>query len=121
MTERVPHIMRVVGAVALLGVGIVHIQQYAADSYSSIPTIGTLFVLNFASATAVALGLLVPVRSAVLRRMLALGGIRGEVGDLVGVHHRGGRLDLAVPHLQLHDAEDRAIGGKRHGAGPRVL
>jgi hypothetical protein len=51
---------RVLGALALLGVGAVHLQQYF-ELYSAIPAIGTLFVLNFAGATIVGLGLLAPV------------------------------------------------------------
>ena len=82
MTEDAALITRVLGAVALLGVGVVHIQQYAADAYSSIPTIGTLFVLNFASATVVGLGLLLPVRG---HRLLALGGIGIAAGSLAAV------------------------------------
>ena len=52
--------IRALGAVALLAVGAVHLQQYST-LYSEIPTIGTLFVLNFVGATAIALGLLSPV------------------------------------------------------------
>jgi hypothetical protein len=51
---------RVLGAVSLLAVGAVHLQQYF-ELYSAIPTIGTLFVLNFIGATIVGLGLLAPV------------------------------------------------------------
>jgi hypothetical protein len=51
---------RALGAVALLVVGAVHLQQYF-ELYSEIPTIGTLFVLNFVGATIVGLGLLAPV------------------------------------------------------------
>jgi hypothetical protein len=50
---------RVLGALAVLAVGAVHLQQYV-ELYSAIPTIGTLFVLNFAGATAIGLGLLAP-------------------------------------------------------------
>src|SRR3954470_415933 len=82
MTERV---LRITGALALLGSGVVHLQQYASDSYSAIPTIGTLFVLNFAAATAVALGLLVPVQRPAARRLLALGGIGIAVGSLAAL------------------------------------
>src|SRR5262245_44828699 len=35
---------RVLGALALLAVGIIHLQQYV-ETYSEIPTIGPLFVL----------------------------------------------------------------------------
>ena len=71
---------RVLGALALLAVGAVHLQQYRTI-YSAIPTIGTLFVLNFAGATAIGLGLLAPVERVPGRlgdaavALLALGGI----------------------------------------------
>ena len=45
------------GAVSVLATGVDHIQQYYGDSYSSVPTIGTLFFLNFVSAVIVAVGL----------------------------------------------------------------
>ena len=38
-------IMRVLGALALLAVGAVHLQQYAGGGYDAIPTIGPLFLL----------------------------------------------------------------------------
>jgi hypothetical protein len=51
---------RALGALSLLAVGAVHLQQYF-ELYSEVPTIGTLFVLNFVGATIVGLGLLAPV------------------------------------------------------------
>ena len=71
---------RVLGALSLLAVGAVHLQQYF-DLYSDIPTIGTLFVLNFVGATIVGLGLLTPVERLLGRfgnpavPLLALAGI----------------------------------------------
>jgi hypothetical protein len=69
------------GALAVLAVGVIHLQQYF-DLYSAIPTIGTLFVLNFAGATGIGLGLLAPLEHLLGRRlgaaavgMLALAGI----------------------------------------------
>jgi uncharacterized membrane protein YciS (DUF1049 family) len=53
---------RYLGALALLAVGLDHLQQYAQDSYSVIPTIGTLFALNFASASLITAGLFAPVQ-----------------------------------------------------------
>jgi hypothetical protein len=53
---------RYLGALALLGVGVDHLEQYYADFYSAIPTIGTLFVLNFGSAAVIAAGLAAPVQ-----------------------------------------------------------
>jgi hypothetical protein len=72
--------LRALGALSLLAVGAVHLQQYFT-LYSSIPTIGALFVLNFVGATAIGLGLLAPVGrlsdrlDRVLTPLLALGGI----------------------------------------------
>jgi hypothetical protein len=72
--------LRALGALSLLAVGAVHLQQYFT-LYSSIPTIGTLFVLNFVGATAVGLGLLAPVErlfgrlGSALPALLAVAGI----------------------------------------------
>jgi hypothetical protein len=80
--------LRVLGALSLLGAGAVHLQQYFS-LYSVVPTIGALFVLNFAGATVIGLGLLVPV-DRLLRRwggtavtLLALGGIAIAATSLV--------------------------------------
>jgi hypothetical protein len=54
--------LRGLGALALLAMGALHLQQYYAAGYSALPTIGTLFVLNFAGAVAVGLPLLTPLR-----------------------------------------------------------
>ena len=51
---------RVLGALATLAVGAVHLQQYS-KLYSDVPTIGTLFVLNFAGATVLGVALLAPI------------------------------------------------------------
>ena len=52
--------VRRVGAIAILGVGAVHLQQYLSG-YRSIPTIGTLFLLNALSSGIVGIGLLAPL------------------------------------------------------------
>jgi hypothetical protein len=71
---------RFLGALSLLAVGAVHLQQYEY-LYSVIPTIGTLFLLNFVGATAIGLGLLAPVDRLLGRRgdavvaLLALAGV----------------------------------------------
>jgi hypothetical protein len=68
--------IRVLGAIAVLVVGAVHLEQYFGVHYNVVPIIGPLFVLNFAGAVVVGLGLLVPaVRMRVLHVLLALGGI----------------------------------------------
>jgi hypothetical protein len=52
--------MQRLGAVALLAVGGVHLQQYLTG-YSVVPTIGALFLLNAIAAAVVAAGLLAPI------------------------------------------------------------
>jgi hypothetical protein len=71
--------VRSLGALSLLAAGAVHLQQYRLF-YRAIPTIGTLFLLNFAGATAIGLALLLPVERVLDRwggaavALLALGG-----------------------------------------------
>jgi hypothetical protein len=75
-----PLATRVLGALALLATGAVHLQQYTRI-YSEIPTIGTLFLLNFAAATVIGVALLSPLERAagaygsVLPALLAAAGI----------------------------------------------
>jgi hypothetical protein len=73
---RMPALLRTVGALAVLVVGAVHLQQYFADYFKVVPIIGPLFLLNFVGATVIGLGLLIPAaRLRVLHALLALGGI----------------------------------------------
>jgi hypothetical protein len=72
---------RALGAFAVLAVGAVHLQQYDMF-YSAIPTIGTLFVLNFAGATAIGVGLLAPLETALGRRW---GGLTVGLLTLAGI------------------------------------
>lgn len=82
---------RAVGAVALLAVGGIHLEQYTVANFSVIPKIGTLFLLNFIAASALAVVLLVPLGSTAGRRRLqldsvvALAGIGLSVGGLAGL------------------------------------
>jgi hypothetical protein len=75
-TGSAPAILRTVGAAAVLVVGAVHLQQYFADHFDVVPVIGVLFLLNFAGATVIGLGLLVPAaRLRLVHALPALGGI----------------------------------------------
>ena len=71
---------RLLGALAVLAVGVIHLYEFE-HFYSQIPTIGTLFVLNFLGATAIGLGLLAPIEwissrhANTLLILLALAGI----------------------------------------------
>lgn len=84
--------MRFVGALAILAVGAVHLQQYIGEDFSAIPTIGTLFLLNAIGAAAIGLGLLAPIkRVAAASRvdaaigLLALGAVAIAVGSLIAL------------------------------------
>src|SRR3954454_71013 len=82
---------RLLGAVSILAVGVDHIERYFVDSYSAIPTIGTLFLLNFVSAVPIALGLAAPLRrlagrwTDAVRALLALSGLGVAAGSLAGL------------------------------------
>ena len=65
---------RLLGALAVLATGAVHLHEYEG-LYGPVPTIGTLFLVNFIGATAIGVSLLAPVER--------IGGRRG--GALVGL------------------------------------
>jgi hypothetical protein len=80
-----------VGALAVLATGAVHLEEYTAGMFSTVPTIGTLFLLNFISATVVGIGLALPLHrisarfGVPLRRLLAVGGIGIAASSLAGL------------------------------------
>jgi hypothetical protein len=82
---------RYLGAAALLGVGLVHLEQYSTEHYSAIPTIGTLFALNFVSAALIAGALAAPVQrlhgraGRIALPLLSAGGIGVAAGSLAGL------------------------------------
>jgi hypothetical protein len=83
---------RLLGALSILGVGAVHLQQYSGNGYSTVPTIGTLFLLNAISAGVVGFGLLLPLERMLGKRrgnaavgVLALAGVAIAVGSLVAL------------------------------------
>jgi hypothetical protein len=53
-------VTRLIGALAVLVVGIVHVQAYGGP-YAAVPTIGELFIVNFIAATAIGVALLLPL------------------------------------------------------------
>ncbi len=93
--------VRTLGGVALLVVGGIHLEQYTAGHFSVVPTIGTLFLLNFISATVLGLWLLVPGFGGYPRwRLLADGAVA-----LAGIGVAGGAL------VALMISETRALFG----------
>jgi hypothetical protein len=91
MAERTTSIVRYLGALSLLAVGVDHLEQYYVDYYRAVPTIGTLFLLNFVSALLVSVCLMAPVRRIAGRfagpvvTLLAIGGIAIAGGTLAGL------------------------------------
>ena len=91
MAERGTSIVRYLGALSLLAVGVDHIEQYYVDYYRAVPTIGTLFLLNFVSALLVSVCLVAPIWRIAGRfaghvlTLLAIGGIGIAGGTLAGL------------------------------------
>jgi hypothetical protein len=83
--------LRYLGALTVLVTGAAHLEQYAVDNYSTVPTIGTLFLLNFIGAIVIAIGLIVPLRrlaglyTDAVRALIAVGGIGLSVLSLAGL------------------------------------
>jgi hypothetical protein len=79
------------GALSLLVTGADHLDEYALNNFSTVPTIGTLFLLNFIAATIVGAGLLLPWQRKTQRfgdsieLLLALSGIAIASGSLIGL------------------------------------
>ena len=88
--------VRYVGALALLAMAAIHLEQYLSDSYSQIPTIGTLFLLNFAGGTAVSLGLLSPLER--------LAGSRGRALLLLLAIAGGAMAAVAIAFLLISES-----------------
>jgi hypothetical protein len=83
--------VRALAAILLIFVGADHYYEYSVDHYSVLPTIGTLFLLNFLSATIVGLILLAPLHRIVHRfdkltvRLAALSGFGIAAGSLAAL------------------------------------
>jgi hypothetical protein len=105
--------LRYLGALAVLATGIAHIEQYAVDDYSTVPTIGTLFLLNFIGSIVIAVGLIVPLGrltgryTAATRAVFAAAGIGlavlslaalfvSETSGLFGFVEHGYRMAIVV-------------------------
>jgi uncharacterized membrane protein len=85
------HLMLGVGAAGVLATGADHLYEYTATGFSTIPTIGTLFLLNFIAATIVGAGLLLPLRRMIerfadpVRTLLALSGVGIAASSLIAL------------------------------------
>jgi hypothetical protein len=96
---------RLAGAIAVLVVGIIHLQAYGGP-YAAVPTIGALFLVNFVASTTIGAALLLPLEHisgrwatwAVVATSLAGFGLAGgslvmlylsEHGTVFGFHEPG--------------------------------
>lgn len=84
--------MRFLGAVTILGVGAVHLQQYLDNGYQTVPTIGPLFLLNAIACAVIGVALLAPLGRWLKSRsadatvgLLAAGGVAIAAGSLVAL------------------------------------
>jgi hypothetical protein len=110
---RALRVARAIGAIALLVVGGVHLEQYTVAHFSVIPTIGPLFLVNFIAATSLGLLLLIPIRRSTRRgrllfdSLVALAGIGVAAGalaalfiseqrSLFGFMEHGYRLEIVI-------------------------
>jgi hypothetical protein len=73
-------VARALGAIALLIVGGVHLEQYTVAHFSVIPTIGPLFLGNFIAATSLGLLLLIPIRRSARRGRLLFDSLAAVAG-----------------------------------------
>jgi hypothetical protein len=90
-TEVAGEIIRYLGALSILLVGVIHAQQYYDAYFSFVPTIGTLFLLSFIGSGVVGVTLIAPVRRLgrsvgdVILVLAALGAIGIALGSLVSL------------------------------------
>jgi hypothetical protein len=86
-----PQLALGVGALAVLATGADHLEEYTVNQFSTVATIGTLFLLNFIMATAIGIGLLLPIGristrcAEPIRALLAIGGIGLAASSLIGL------------------------------------
>ena len=101
------------GAASLVVSGVDHINEYYANDFRTVPTIGRLFLLNFVTAVVVAVGLIAPIGRVAgryadaIRAVLALAGIGiallslgalfvSESSSLFGFTENGYRMAIVV-------------------------
>ena len=88
--------LRALGALALLAVGALHLQQLVVAAFWVIPVIGPLFALNVAGSLVVGLALLAPVERLAGRWGPSLLGLLAGVGVVIGA---GGLAFLLVSEV----------------------
>lgn len=93
-------VARFAGALAVLVVGAIHLDQWSGP-YRSIPTIGHLFVINAATAALIGLALLAPIEHVAGR----------WAGVAVGLAMAGGIAHATTSFVMLTISEHRPLFG----------
>jgi hypothetical protein len=89
------------GAASLVVSGVDHINEYYANDFRTVPTIGVLFLLNFVAAVVVAVGLIAPI-----------GRIAGRYADAIRAVLAVAGIGIAVLSLgALFVSESRGLFG----------
>lgn len=102
---------RFVGALAVLGVGAIHLDQWSGP-YRSIPTIGNLFVINAVTAALIGLSLLAPIEHVAGR----------WAGAAVAFAMAGGIAHATTSFVMLTISEHRPLFGfQEPGYDPGAL
>lgn len=104
-------VARFLGGLSVLATGAVHLDEFERF-YSQIPTIGTLFLLNFIAATVIGLALLAPVERVV-----------GRYGGALIVLLAGAAIALAAVAFAflLISEHSSLFGFKEPGYDPPVI
>ncbi len=84
-------VTRILGALAVVAVGIVHIEAYSGP-YSAVPTIGELFVVNFLAATVIGGALIFPLERLAGR----WGGVAVALATVAGIALAAGSLVMLI-------------------------
>jgi hypothetical protein len=92
-------VTQAIGAIALLFVGGVHLEQYTVAHFSVVPTIGPLFLVNFIGASSLGLVLLIPIGHRVRRGRLLLDSLSALAG--IGVSAGALAALLISEHMPL--------------------
>jgi hypothetical protein len=105
--------LRPLAALSLLATGAVHLEQYLGAGYRSIPTIGSLFLLNAIGASLLALALILPIRAVV----------RGRHGELITglLAALGASIALASLLALLVSENGTLFGFHEPGSGAAIV
>lgn len=100
------------GALALLVAGADHLEEYTTNHFSTVPTIGPLFLANFIAATAVAVTLSLPTGRIAHRRAELVRPLLAIIGITIAA------TSLAALEISEHSS---LFGFSDHGYRPAII